>query len=350
MEEVKRLIKQVAGSDITVLITGESGTGKELVARAIHELSKRRNGPLVSLNCGAIPEGVFESEIFGHEKGAFTSASDRRKGYFEMAHRGTLFLDEIGEMPIQVQVKILRVLETGKFLRVGGSEEISANVRVLAATNKDLEKEVARGQFRQDLYYRLKAINLALPPLRDRSEDIPALVLLFADEFTSRNNRPTPEIDLEAMNLMRRHYWVGNVRELKNFVESLIVLSPKKRIEYEDVVARLNVSGGKSNLPVLLNRPIEDLDRELTYRTLLELRSDVYTIKEMLQRLLEVKTREIGVRFDSADDAEAFALDEMEHEQIMKALVEFGGNRRLAAKALGIGERTLYRKIGRFNK
>ncbi len=348
LAEIKRLIKQVAGSDITVLVTGESGTGKELVAHAIHDLSKRRNGPLVSLNCGAIPEGIFESEIFGHEKGAFTSASDRRKGYFEMANRGTLFLDEIGEMPLPVQVKILRVLETGSFVRVGGSDEISVDVRVIAATNKDLEKEVARGQFRQDLYYRLKAVNLALPALRERPDDVPALVLQFATEFALRNNRPIPEFSAEAINLLKRHYWVGNVRELKNFVESLIALSTKKIIEYEDVVMRLSPSGGSVNLPVVLSRPSEDLDKELVYRTLLELRNEMYSIKELLHKLVDVRTREIGVHFETADEVESFALDDMEKEQILKALSEYDGNRRLAAQALGIGERTLYRKIGRY--
>jgi len=348
MEELKRLIKQVAGSDITVLVTGESGTGKELVARAIHESSKRRNGPLVSLNCGAIPEGIFESEIFGHEKGAFTSASDRRKGYFEMAHKGTLFLDEIGEMPLPVQVKILRVLESGTFLRVGGSEEIVADVRVIAATNKDLEREVTRGQFRQDLYYRLKAVNLVIPPLRERSEDIPLLVYKFAEEFAARNVRPLPDIEPDAMNLLKRHYWVGNVRELKNFVESLIALTPKKLIDYNDVLHRLQPTGASPNLPMVVNKQSEDLDRELMYRTLLELRTEMYSVKEMLKKLVDLRTREIGVHFDAVDDVESFALDDLEREQIRKVLTEYDGNRRLAAKALGIGERTLYRKIGRY--
>lgn len=348
MEEVKRLIRQVASNDITVLITGESGTGKELTAKAIHELSKRGRNSLVSINCGAIPEGIFESEIFGHEKGSFTSASERRRGYFELANRGTLFLDEIGEMPLPVQVKILRVLETGKFLRVGGSEELSVDVRVIAATNKDLERETAKGTFRQDLYYRLKAVNIALPPLRERPEDIPIFIDRFAQEFCARNHRPKPEFDAEAISLMKKHYWVGNVRELKNFVESLIALSTGNVIDYDDVVSRLNPSGGSMNLPMIINRAPEDLDRELMYRTLLELRNEVFSIKEMLKKLLEVRHHEIGVPLNAVEDAETYALDEMERDQIRRALSEFNGNRRLAAQALGIGERTLYRKIGRY--
>jgi DNA-binding NtrC family response regulator len=348
MEEVKRLIRLVAASDITALVDGESGTGKELVARAIHQMSRRRNGPLVSVNCGAIPEGIFESEIFGHEKGSFTSAGERRKGYFEMAHRGTLFLDEIGEMPLSVQVKILRVLESGTFLRVGGSEEVNVDVRVVAATNKDLKQEVARGLFRQDLYFRLRAVNINIPPLRDRSEDIPLLVQQFASEFAARNNRPAPEFEPEAIASMKRHYWAGNVRELKNFVESVVALSQSRIIAHSEVEDRLRPSNSTSNLPVLINRPSEDLDRELLYRTLLELRSDMSTVKNLLQGLLESRTREVNSHFVGAEEVETFTLDEMEKEQIRRALQEFGGNRRLAARSLGIGERTLYRKIDRY--
>lgn len=348
MQSVKQLIQLVAKSDITVLITGESGTGKELAARAIHSLSRRKNGPLVALNCGAIPEGIFESEIFGHEKGSFTSAERSRRGYFEMANKGTLFLDEIGEMPLSVQVKILRVLETSRFIKVGGSDEIAVDVRIVAATNKDLEHEVSRGTFRQDLYFRLKAVNINLPPLRDRPEDIPALVEQFVFEFAARNGRPAPQFDQASIEMLVHAPWEGNVRELKNFVESLVALSSAKTITVQDVAVRLQPSAGRSNLPVIVTRPSEELDRELLYRTLLELRSDMSVIKGMLQKLSENRTYEIGSNFAQAEEVEAFSLDDMEREQIRRVLSEFEGNRRLAAQALGIGERTLYRKIRRY--
>jgi len=357
IQQIKSLIRQIAASDITVLISGESGTGKELVARAIHMLSKRRNGSLVSVNCGAIPEGIFESEIFGHERGSFTSADQRRQGYFEMADKGSLLLDEIGEMPLQVQVKILRVLETGKFLRVGGSEELNVNVRVIAATNKDLQYETSQGHFRQDLYYRLKAVNITVPPLRERVEDIPILVRYFAKQFGEKNNRPGIYFDNDAIDIIKRHYWAGNVRELKNFIESMIALSHENVINANDVSIRLAGQTANPNLPILVNRPAVELDQELVYRTLLELRHEMNGIKGLLQQLLlrkesESHTEEIQYiqnnQFHAAEEVEVYALDEMEKEQIKRALVDFHGNRRKASEALGIGERTLYRKIKQY--
>ncbi len=349
ISQVKSLIRQVASSDITVLIAGESGTGKELVARAIHYLSGRRKGPLVSLNCGAIPEGIFESEIFGHEKGSFTSADHRRQGYFEMADKGTLLLDEIGEMPLQVQVKILRVLEMGRFLRVGGSREIEVNVRVIASTNKDLGSEVTYRRFREDLYYRLKAVNITMPPLRERTEDVILLAKHFIREFARKNKRPEPIIENGALDILSRQYWAGNVRELKNFIESLIALGHGGAITTEIVRMRLGSDQGNPNLPVIVSRPTADLDQELIYRTLLELKHEMNSIKGLLQQLLLADQSEVDYRFSSAEDVEAYSLDELEKEQIKRALIDFEGNRRKAAKALGIGERTLYRKIGQYN-
>jgi len=348
VQQIKALIRQVAPSDITVLISGESGTGKELVARAIHYLSGRRRESTVSVNCGAIPEGIFESEIFGHEKGSFTSADHRRQGYFEMADKGTLFLDEIGEMPIQVQVKMLRVLETGSFLRVGGSSEIKVNVRVLASTNKDLGLEVTRGRFRQDLYYRLKAVNITVPPLREREEDIPLLAEHFARAFALKNNRPEPIFEPIVADILQRQYWAGNVRELKNFVESLVALSQGNVITAEDVRMRLGDETFSPNLPVVVNRSALDLDQELIYRTLLELRQDLNGIEGLLQQLLQTQAGEVQYSFSGAEDVEAYSIDELEREQIRRALIDFKGNRRLAAEALGIGERTLYRKIKQY--
>ncbi|MFC2150512.1 sigma-54 interaction domain-containing protein [Calditrichota bacterium] len=347
---VKGLIRQVAPSDITVLVTGESGSGKELVTSAIHSLSERSRGPLISVNCGAIPEGIFESEVFGHEKGSFTSADQRRQGYFEMADKGTLFLDEIGEMPLQVQVKILRVLETGKFNRVGGSHEIGVDVRVIAATNKDLEMEANRGRFRQDLYFRLKAVNINVPPLRDRPEDIPLLVRHFTREFCTRNNRPCSSIEPHAVDLMKRHYWKGNIRELKNFVESMLALSQDDLVTMEDVRDNLDRQRGSLNLPVIVSKPAEDVDRDMIYSTLLELRYDINSIKALLQQFInqQAKPPEYPTPFSDAQELEAYTLEDVEREQIKKILDEFNGNRRRAADALGIGERTLYRRLKHF--
>lgn len=375
IEQVKTLIHQVAPSDITVLITGESGTGKELVAKALHNLSHRSNGPLITVNCGAIPEGIFESEVFGHEKGSFTSADQRRKGYFEMADRGTLFLDEIGEMPLPVQVKLLRVLETGKFPRVGGSTEISVDVRIVAATNRDLGLEVNRGGFRNDLFYRLKAITIPIPPLRDRPEDVITLVKHFAKMFAHRNGRPEPVIESDALNQLRGYYWQGNVRELKNFIESLVALNTENRITGEDVRRRKDTDQFHSNLPVLVSKTEEQSDRDLIYRTLLELKHEIDVVKGLVQQVLIENRHEVRQPFTVAEEIETFSyeeserngalrndseseadnvkkhlsLDELECEQIKRTLYEFNGNRKLTAKALGISERTLYRKIRQYN-
>ncbi|MBM3326729.1 MAG: sigma-54-dependent Fis family transcriptional regulator [Calditrichaeota bacterium] len=346
--DIKRLIEQIAPSDITVLISGESGVGKELFARAIHQLSRRNSGPLVTLNCGAIPEGIFESEIFGHEKGSFTSADRQRQGYFEMADKGTLFLDEIGEMPLAVQVKLLRVLETGAFLRVGGSDELAVDVRIIAATNKDLENEVLRGRFRQDLFYRLKAVHITVPPLRERSEDIPILIEQFARDYAERNQHIVPTFEPKVVEVLQRQIWTGNIRELKNFVESVIALSPSLTITLDDIYRRLPVERSKSNLPMVVTRSVEELDHELLYRTLLELRVDMSVVKNQLQQLIMQRDREVKFGFTGAEEVETYTLDEIEREQIQKALEQHHGNRRSTAQALGIGERTLYRKIKKY--
>lgn len=345
MAEVKRVIEQVAPSDITVLITGESGTGKELVARAVHALSPRRGKPLLTVNCGAIPEGIFESEIFGHEKGAFTSAIEKRPGYFEQANGGSLFLDEIGEMPLSVQVKLLRVLDTGLFMRVGGVQEIKVDVRIIAATNKDLGLEVARGKFRQDLYYRLKAINITLPPLRDRPEDIPLLVEYFSREFASRNGRSLPQFDDEAILFLQKQHWAGNVRELKNFVESILALSRGDRITLDEIYRFLPSASYSFNLPILVEKAHELSDSELLLKHLTDLKIELSSLKIMLQQILTTLQMERKWSLERAEEVEALSLDEIERNRIAKALQQFRGNRRQAARALGMPERTLYRKI-----
>lgn len=347
--QLKSLIRQVAPTDITVLITGESGTGKELAARSIHEISRRRDKPMVTVNCGAIPEGIFESEIFGHEKGSFTSAAQQHHGYFEMADRGTLFLDEIGEMPLHTQVKLLRVLETGRFLRVGGSDVVSVDVRVVAATNKDLAAEVNRGKFREDLFYRLKAISVPMPALRERAEDIPLLIDYFTREFSYKSKRQVPDYDPAAIDILSQNYWAGNVRELKNFVESLVALSTGSYISRDDIRSRMSYETHSQNLPILAPRMTEELDREVIYHTLLELRREVVSLKDMIRDLLQSRPREVDYIYPNAEDVETYSLDEVEKEQIRKTLASYNGNRRKAADALGIGERTLYRKIKQYN-
>ncbi len=377
LKQVKYLIRQVADSDISVLITGESGSGKELIADGIHKLSNRHSRPLITVNCGAIPEGIFESEVFGHEKGSFTSAERKRKGYFEMADGGTLFLDEIGEMPLSIQVKLLRVLEVNRFLRVGGSNEVAVDVRIIAATNQDLSYAVEKAVFRRDLYYRLNAVTIKSPALRDRPEDIPVLTEYFANKFCERNNRPNPHIESEAIDLLQRNYWSGNVRELKNFVESIITLSSGSSISAEGVRERLGSETYSPNLPVLLSKSPHAEDQDVLLRTLLELKSDVSGIKSLLQRLLQKDAQREWGGFKSSEEIITYPVDdvgkdsnndsdygsdrndrsgrsirsmnEIERDEIFKTLMEFRGNRRLTAKALGIGERTLYRKIKEYN-
>src|SRR5512142_1065734 len=231
MRKIIDVIEQVAPTDITVLITGESGVGKEVIAQAIHRASTRSRKPLIAVNCGAIPEGIIESELFGHERGSFTGAAEQRKGYFELADGGTIFLDEIGELPLAAQVKFLRVLENGEFLRVGSSVPRKVDVRVIAATNKDLELEVRRNRFRPDLFYRLRSVNITVPPLRSRPEDVPVLFQHFAEEVAQKHNIRFAGIAPAAMQLLQAYHWPGNVRELRNVVESMLVLEQGKYLE-----------------------------------------------------------------------------------------------------------------------
>lgn len=349
MRQVREIIKQVAPADITVLITGESGTGKELVANAIHKLSKRSRRPMITVNCGAIPEGIFESEIFGHVRGAFTSADRTRKGYFEMADGGSVFLDEIGEMPQEAQAKILRVLEMGEFMKVGSSQGEKVDVRVIAATNRDLSEAVAVGAFRQDLYFRLKAVNIYLPPLRERKDDILLLADAFLREIAKRNEIQLPEITPGSITLLRNAYWEGNVRELKHFLESIVILEKGNRIT-EDMVERhlRQMQGSSGHLPVHIPKSTPGLDNEILITLLLDLKRDINEIKNYL-RLPQVTSSLSRVPYiydrEIIPAESQISLEEMEKEQIQKALQDMRGNRRKAAAILGISERTLYRKI-----
>jgi DNA-binding NtrC family response regulator len=345
-EQIRILVSQVASTDISVLITGESGTGKELIAQAIHQASQRREERLVMVNCGAIPEGIFESEIFGHEKGSFTGADNRRQGMFEQADGGTILLDEIGEMPLFLQVKLLRVLESGSFMRVGGSRPIEVDVRVLAATNRDLAEMVQAGKFRQDLYYRLKAVNILLPPLRERPEDIPLLTHHFISQFCQKNSLACPDIGLEAMQVLQEHYWDGNVRELRNFAESLVLLLRGHEITAADVRQNLErETSAASNLPVLLRPDERSPHDDLLTQMFFFIQKELMELKEMIGEL-QTGTREPEMA--ASREVSQKTVEELEREHIREILEQYNWNRKQAAQALGIGERTIYRKIRKY--
>ena len=361
MQEIVEVIQQVAPTDITVLITGESGVGKEIVAQAIHTASRRSHMPMVTVNCGAIPEGIIESELFGHEKGSFTGASDSRKGYFELADGGTIFLDEIGELPLATQVKFLRILENGEFMRVGSSTAKKVDVRVIAATNKDLEREVYTKHFRPDLFYRLRSVNIRIPPLRDRRDDIPVFFNKFAKDVADKNKIAFLGITDEAMELLTQYFWPGNVRELRNVVESMLVIENGRQLTADDVRKYLKGSqtdGEERNLPVYIPKQAEFAERELIYRALVDLKTDIVDVKNLLANAAGGSTalvrRDAGngteihdgtIVHQRAAEEENVSLEEMERRMIIGSLQKYEGNRRLAAQALKISERTLYRKI-----
>ena len=361
IKEVVATVMQVAATDITVLVSGESGVGKEVIARAIHGASKRSDKTMVAVNCGAIPEGILESELFGHQRGAFTGAVETRKGYFEIADEGTLFLDEIGDMPQQTQIKLLRVIETGEFMRVGSSSTQKVDVRVIAASNKPLDVQVAKGYFRQDLYFRLRSVNLYIPPLRERREDVPILVEKFTQEFANQNNIKFGGFTHEAVEILTGLEWAGNVRELKNLVESIIVLergnqvnatSLEKHLPKSDV--RYSAETTSRFLPVRVGKTPEESDRELILRALWEIKNDIVDLKNAIEsNALEKKLalpvpQYLSGQHDEAGDSidgKELNLGEMEMHLIHQAIEKFHGNKRLAAQALGISMRSLYRKL-----
>jgi len=371
IKQALEMMGQVAPVDISVLVTGESGTGKEMVAKGLHKFSKRAKYEMVTVNCGAIPAGIIESELFGHKKGAYTGAGDDRKGYFETADKGTIFLDEIGETPLETQVKLLRVLESGEFMRVGDSQTRRTDVRILAATNKDLGDLVQQGKFRQDLFFRLKTVTVNIPPLRQRIEDLSLLVERFALEFTRSNDIPYRGFMPEAIRRMKQYDWPGNVRELKNFVESILVMEKGERITVDMVEYKLGMSQPMSqnqNLPMLIQQSPEQAERELILRQLLLLRQDVETIKAMmgqggaavqpvpfyqggdvsdLPKVMQIdENSHHSIRDAAIGDMN---LEELEKEAISRTLQHFNNNRRTAAKSLGMSERTLYRKIDQYD-
>ncbi len=357
LKQIAESALQVAPTDITVLITGESGTGKELVARAIHANSKRKEKPFVAANVGALAEGIVESELFGHEKGAFTGAVSRRQGLFETASGGTIFLDEIAEFKPATQVKLLRVLEERSFMRVGGSSDIKVNVRVIAATNQDLEEKVREGSFRSDLFFRLAVVKIHVPPLRERTRDIPILVHSFIEKLNQRSARKIAGVSDEAMELLISYHWPGNVRELRNFLESMLALAPDRRIEAEDVRRYIQKQGqANRRLPVVTGKSVETAEHELIIQAILSLRSEIINLREALSQQGGPRP---GQRIEPAGASWAgqgrtgkipsdLNVEEMEKDLIRKALEFTRGNRKKAAQLLGIGERTLYRKLDRY--
>lgn len=350
IKEIVDIIQQVAPTDMTVLITGESGSGKEVIARAIYNASKRANKNLIAVNCGAIPEGILESELFGHEKGAFTGAIEARKGYFELADNGTIFLDEIGDLQPATQVKFLRVLENGEFMKVGSGNTIKVDVRVIAATNKDLESEVQIKKFRSDLFYRLRAVNIKIPPLRQRKEDIPIFFDKFVEESCKRNNVEFKGLSEDAVSILMDYNWPGNVRELKNVVESLVVLERHGMIEAKDVLKYIHpqsILNTERNLPVFLNKSTEQAERELILRALLDLKSNLIEMKELLLSLFQQKS--LPPHPLTSDNGNNFSLKEVEKQSISRTLESSNFNKRITAKKLGISERTLYRKMKEYN-
>jgi DNA-binding NtrC family response regulator len=370
MQEVLVKIEQMAPVTSTVLIEGESGTGKELVARAIHDLSPRRGKPFIAVNCAALPETLLESELFGHEKGAFTGAAERRLGRFELADGGTIFLDEVGEMPLPTQVKLLRVLEDRSFFRVGGVQAIKVDVRVIAATNRSLKDAVGLGRFRDDLFYRLNVLAIYLPPLRERRSDIPLLVRRFIAELAathSRQDRPFRGIAPEALQILVDADWPGNVRQLRNLIESMVVLAPEGEIRATDIPPDIRERSRGTVLPMRLagagsgaTRDGAGQELEFILRSLVELKLQVEELRRRLDErpvaLPPQRVEVIEVGGGSPLDAEplpegpviyraGMSMADVERAAIEAALKETRGNRRKAAEVLGIGERTLYRKL-----
>ncbi|MEO4004438.1 sigma-54 dependent transcriptional regulator [Flavobacterium sp. CAU 1735] len=392
---------QVAPTDISVLVTGESGVGKESIPKIIHSLSHRKHGKYIAVNCGAIPEGTIDSELFGHEKGAFTGATATREGYFEVADGGTIFLDEVGELPLTTQVRLLRVLENGEFIKVGSSQVQKTNVRIVAATNVNMTSAIEKGKFREDLYYRLSTVEINLPPLRERKEDIHLLFRKFASDFAHKYKMPPLKLDEGAVQWLTKYRWSGNIRQLRNVAEQISVLETSRDISLATLQSYLPMEG--SNLPSVISEKKADSDfsseREILYKILFDMKSDLNDLKKLTLELMQngntnkvqesnknliqriygsaeeteipfekqtslevipMPSESIQEEFDDDDDenyliAEAveeedsLRLDQKEIELIKKALERNKGKRKAAADELGISERTLYRKIKQFD-
>jgi DNA-binding NtrC family response regulator len=382
---------QVAPTDISILVTGESGTGKEIIPQVIHQLSSRKHGEYIAVNCGAIPEGTIDSELFGHEKGSFTGASGSRQGYFEVANGGTLFLDEVAELPMQTQVRLLRVLETGEFIRVGSSKVIKTNVRVVAATNENMQRAISSGKFREDLLYRLSTVPIALPALRQRKEDINLLFRKFANDFAEKYRMPAIRLTPEAVIVIENYSWSGNIRQLKNLVEQISVIESKREIDELTIQSYLPIVN--DNLPSVISKSEESIsERDIMYKFLFDMKSDLNDLKKLVHELINkgsdiqlnseqsaminrmyndispsipethiyqpaiegtkfVKNEEVYPNdfHEHVEVEESLSLEDREKELIKKALEKHRGKRKYAAEELGISERTLYRKIKEYN-
>ena len=393
---------QVAPTDISVLVTGESGVGKESIPKIIHQLSHRKHGKYIAVNCGAIPEGTIDSELFGHEKGAFTGATQTREGYFEVADRGTIFLDEVGELPLTTQVRLLRVLENGEFIKVGSSKVQKTNVRIVAATNVNMFEAIKKEKFREDLYYRLSTVDINIPPLRERKEDIHLLFRKFASDFALKYKMPTIKLEDDAVAILVKHRWNGNIRELRNVAEQISVLEQTRTISAVTLQSYLPSQG--SNLPAIINTSKSESDfsseREILYKVLFDMKGDLNDLKKLTMELMksgnasDVQKKNEGLiqkiyggededeSFDDAvedlevlsipektiietptiensqdkyhfaeeiEEEETLSLQDKELELIKKSLERHQGKRKLAAAELGISERTLYRKIKQYD-
>ena len=381
---------RVAPTEISVLVTGESGVGKEVFPRIIHQLSKRKHGKYIAVNCGAIPEGTIDSELFGHEKGAFTGATQNRSGYFEEADGGTIFLDEVGELPAATQVRLLRVLENGEFLRVGSSKIQKTDVRVVAATNIVMSDAIHKNKFREDLYYRLSTVEINLPPLRKRLDDIHLLFRKFAADFAQKYRMPTVRLDSEAQKLLINQKWSGNVRQLRNIAEQLSVLETERSITAD--ILNQYLPSSKINLPAIIQNKVDENDfsseREILYKVLFDMRSDLNDLKKLTQEIMNESelnvtknehsslikkiygdNDEVDFNFDTKNknvisekivkdkfeyaeevrEEETLSIQDKELELIIKALERNNRKRKAAAIELGISERTLYRKIKQYN-
>jgi transcriptional regulator with PAS, ATPase and Fis domain len=384
---------QVAPTDLSVLITGESGTGKEVFPQIIHQLSARKHGPYIAVNCGAIPEGTIDSELFGHEKGSFTGAHEARKGYFEGANGGTIFLDEVAEMPIATQARLLRVLESGEFLKVGSSKVLKTDVRVVAATNVNIPLAIEKGKFREDLYYRLNTVPILVPPLRERKADIHLLFRKFATDFAAKYRMPVIRLDAEAESLLSSYYWQGNVRQLKNITEQISVIEKSRDINLQ-TLAKYLPQHPASSLPMVIKGESaagEMSERDILYKVLFDMKKDLTALKKVVISMLdsspslpgsfhpenehiikkivqEIGTENSPIRLDYdqhnqhktkndvpeesqvqiVEEEKSLSLHEKEQEMIRKALTKHEGKRKNAAKELGISERTLYRKLNEY--
>ncbi|MBR4837278.1 MAG: sigma-54-dependent Fis family transcriptional regulator [Bacteroidales bacterium] len=374
---------QVAATDLPVFINGESGTGKDVFPQIIHQNSSRKHGPYFAINCGAIPEGTIDSELFGHEKGSFTGAYDTRKGYFEVADGGTLFLDEVGELPLATQSRLLRVLENGEFIKVGSSKIQKTNVRVVAATNVDIPTAIEKGRFREDLYYRLNTVPIHIPPLRDRKEDIKLLFRKFASDFAEKYHIPSVQLTQDALAMLENYRWDGNIRQLKNVTEQISIIE-EARVISSDVLK--NYLPSQTSLPAIFkdeSKADSISERDLLYKVLFDMKKDITELRKTVdeltsgqiptatpmpqQHITPIKATVINrvddsnlVEYENTQDAEveylqekqsndSLSLQDKENEVIIKALRKYNGKRKDAAKELGISERTLYRKIKEYD-